>query len=141
MHNFFTIVLIIVLIDKIILKLIKKVIIMISFACKKLDIKDLIMCSFDMNKTDYKLFMFLVDKDDFMTTNEIGIAMGLDRSSIQKSIKRLVEKDLVMRSQENLDGGGYLFTYRVKDKELIKRQILDMINSWNNLVTSELNRW
>lgn len=114
---------------------------MISFACKKLDLKDLIMCSFDMNKTDYRLFMFLIEKDDFMTTNEIGAAMNLDRSSIQKSIKRLVEKDVVMRSQENLEGGGYLFTYRVKDKELIMKQILDMINAWSRLVKAEIDKW
>lgn len=99
------------------------------------------MCSFDMNKTDYKLFLFLINKKRELTTNQISEKIGLDRTSIQKSIKRLVEKTLVLRSQTNLEKGGYLFSYKIKDKELIKKQILDIINSWNRKVNNEIEKW
>lgn len=114
---------------------------MISFACKDIELKDLIMCSFDLNKTDYKLFRFMLQKKEFLTTNEIAQGMNLDRSSVQKSIKRLVEKTLVLRNQENLARGGYIFVYKIKDKDLIKKQILDMIHSWIGKVKNEIDKW
>lgn len=113
---------------------------MISFACKNIDLKDLIMCSFDLNKTDYKLLMFLLGKD-YMTTKEIARGINLDRSSVQKSLKRLVEKMLVNRKQFNLENGGYIFSYRIKDKGQIKKQMLDMISSWNQKVQKEIDNW
>ena len=114
---------------------------MIYFACKNIEIKDLITCTFAMNKTDYKLFTFLLEQDEHLTTNEISEAMDLDRSSIQKSIKRLVEKDIVMRNQENLDKGGYIFSYKVKDKDVIKKKIRETIKKWNEKVEHEISRW
>ena len=114
---------------------------MISFACKKIDLKDLITCSFEMNKTDFNLFTFLMKNDGFMTTHDIADGVGLDRTSVQKSIKRLVEKGIVERHQENLGSGGYTFVYRVKDKDMIKKQMLDRINTWSKMVKSEIDNW
>ena len=114
---------------------------MISFACKTIELKDLITCSFDLNKTDYKLFMSLLSNKGFVTTNEIAKKVKLERSSVQKSIKRLVDKELVLRQQKNLSGGGYLFVYKIKDKPLIKKQILDTISKWNANVKSRIEKW
>ena len=36
---------------------------MISFACKDIDKEELIRCSFELNKTEYKLLMFLMLKN------------------------------------------------------------------------------
>lgn len=114
---------------------------MISFACKQIELKDLIKCSFEMNKTDYNLFIFLLTSKENLTTNEIAKKIGLDRTSVQKSIKRLVEKTLVIRNQENLKRGGYVFSYKIKDKDIIKNQVLDMISGWNKKVKSEVKKW
>ncbi|MGM5484829.1 MAG: MarR family transcriptional regulator [Nanobdellota archaeon] len=113
----------------------------ISFACKQIELKDLVMCSFELNKTDYRLFMFMLGKDQYLTTSEIADLMGLDRSSVQKSIKRLTEKNLVLRKQQNLDKGGYIFSYMIKDKKDIKDQMLSMINNWKSMVEKEINNW
>jgi predicted transcriptional regulator len=114
---------------------------MISFACKKIEIKDIVTCSFELNKTDYNLLVFLLKQKGYMTINDIANDIGLDRTSIQKSMKRLMEKSLVARSQENLEGGGYIFSYMIKDKEKIKKDILEMVNTWNKLVKNEIERW
>lgn len=114
---------------------------MISFACKKIDIKDIIKCSFDLNKTDYNILMFLIRQKEYLSTNDVAGMMDLDRTSIQKSIKRLTQKSLVVRSQQNLEGGGYMFSYRIKDKDQIKKQILEMVSSWNRMVRGEVEGW
>jgi predicted transcriptional regulator len=114
---------------------------MISFACKNIDLKDLVMCSFDLNKTDYKLFNFLIKKKIYLSVNEISEKINLDRTSVQKSLKRLHEKNIVLRLQKNIDSGGYLFTYLIKDKELIKKLMLEMVSEWHQKVKKEVEEW
>jgi predicted transcriptional regulator len=114
---------------------------MISFACKNIDLKDLVICSFDLNKTDYKLFNFLIKQKKYLSINEISEKNNLDRTSIQKSIKRLYEKNIVLRLQKNIVSGGYLFEYKVKDKKQIKEIMLNIVSKWSKKVKNEIEGW
>ena len=114
---------------------------MISFACKNIELKDLVMCSFELNKTDYKLFNFLIKKKKYLSINEISEEMKLERTTIQKSLKRLFEKNIVLRLQKNIDSGGYMFVYKIKDKELIKNIMKEMVSEWYKKVKIEIEAW
>ena len=59
---------------------------MISFACQDIEFKDLLRCSFHMNKTEYNIMIHLLRTDEAYTTTQIGKAMNLDRTTVQKSI-------------------------------------------------------
>ncbi|MFW6378714.1 MAG: helix-turn-helix domain-containing protein [Nanoarchaeota archaeon] len=112
-----------------------------SFACKNIDFKELIMCSFELNKTEYDLFTFLLSQDDPLCTSTIGEMIGKDRTTIQKAIKKLISKDLVNKHQVNLDSGGYTFVYSIKDKQYIKRTMLDLVNKWHEAVIDQIKSW
>ena len=114
---------------------------MIDFGCKKFGIEDIIKCSLGLSRADYKLFSFLLYQQDDLTTQEIAATLGLDRTTVQKSIKNLVTKNVVIRLQENLEKGGYLFKYRIKDKEILKRNILTILSSWTSNAEEEIRRW
>ena len=113
---------------------------MVTFACKKIPQEDLIRCSFDIKKTPYNLLIFLLGQKDPMKINEIAKQMGLERSSIQKAIRVLLEKDLIIRSQKNLDNGGYIYLYRTKNKQEIKQRMRDIITSWYENTKKEIER-
>ncbi|HII71243.1 TPA: MarR family transcriptional regulator [Candidatus Woesearchaeota archaeon] len=113
---------------------------MISFACKKIELSQLIKCSFGMNKTEFNVMMYMLGKEE-MRVEEIAQGMTLERSTVQKAIKNLVEKSIVHRSQENLEKGGYLFRYLIKDKPVIKRMVLESVDTWQRKVVDEINRW
>ncbi len=113
---------------------------MISFACKIIELEDLIKCSFGMNKTEYNVMMFLLGKEE-MTVEEIAKGMNLERSTVQKTIKKLVEKNIVLRTQENLAKGGYIFKYLIKDKPVLKRMILENMEKWYKVVQREIENW
>ncbi len=113
---------------------------MISFACKKIELPELIRCSFGMNKTEYNVMSHMMEQDD-MKVEQIAQGMSLERSTVQKAIKQLVSKDIVLRTQENLDKGGYVFKYLIKDKDVIKRMILESVNNWHKNVVSEVKSW
>lgn len=107
----------------------------------EIELKNLIKCSFELNKTDYDIFIFLMKKEKPLTTNEISIQMSLDRTTVQKSVKRLAEKELVLRAQKNLEKGGYIFTYSIKDKKIIKERMSEIVKKWHDNVQKEINKW
>lgn len=112
-----------------------------DFACKQIKFQELIKCSFGMNKTDYNLLIFLLKNKEYLTVMEISKLTKLDRTTIQKSMKRLHEKDLVVKHQDNLDKGGYIYSYIIKDKKYIKNMMHKIIDTWVNSVTHEISKW
>ena len=113
----------------------------ISFSCKHIDFKDLVMCSFELNKTEYNLLMFLLSQQDSLSATQIGEMTQKDRTTIQKAIKKLFAKQLVLKHQVNLETGGYTFVYRVKDRAYIRGTILDIVNSWHKQVVESVSQW
>jgi predicted transcriptional regulator len=113
----------------------------ISFACKDIEFKDLLRCSFNLNKSEYNVFMFLLKTGKIYTAYRIAAIMHLDRTTIQKAIKKLAEKDLVVRKQENLDKGGYLFHYGINNKDDIKQKMDNIVEKWYDAVLEEIKKW
>ncbi|MFH1590192.1 MAG: helix-turn-helix domain-containing protein [archaeon] len=114
---------------------------MISFACKDIELSELIRCSFNLNKTDYTVFDFFIKNNKEFSVSEVSKKLKLERSSVQKAIKNLVERNLVQRWQINLMKGGYSFLYSIKDKEKVKEDIITIIDSWHKKVKEAINNW
>ncbi len=112
---------------------------MITFACKKIDKEDLIRCSFNLNKTEYKVFMYLLEHPRKQRVIDVAKGLHLTRTSVQKAIKELVNKNLVIRFQKNLPRGGYLFLYQIKERERIKKEMKDIVTSWYKNVLHEID--
>ena len=115
---------------------------MIDFACKEFRLDDIIKCSLGMTKAEFKLVkMFLSTQKEWFTTQEISRELKLDLSTVQRCVKSLHEKDLIIRRQENLDSGGYAFRYQLKKREELRQRIKDTISRWVSRVNDELDRW
>ncbi len=104
---------------------------MIDFACKNISFKELLMCSYALNKTEYNVLMKLMNLKEFISINELSKKMKKERSTIQKAMKKLFEKKLVMRRQMNLTTGGFIYEYKLKNKEELKKEIINLIKSWS----------
>lgn len=113
---------------------------MVTFACKKIPQEDLIRCSFDLRKTSYKLLIHLMKQKRPLRASEIADGIGLERSSVQKALGKLLEKDLVVRSQKNLEKGGYIYFYRTKNKQEIKQRMKEIISNWYENTRKEIER-
>ena len=89
----------------------------ISFACKKIEIKDLIKCSFGFSKTEFKVFNFLLGKDkQTFTVADLSEKVELDRTSVQRALKKLVDKKIVERRAKNLGNGCFFYIYKILHK-------------------------
>lgn len=113
----------------------------ISFSCKNIDFKELIMCSFNLNKTEYTLLLFLLTQQDSLSATQIGEMTKKDRTTIQKAIKKLFEKELVLKHQVNLESGGYTFVYKVKNRDYLRQTILEIVDVWHKKVVESVNKW
>ena len=74
-------------------------------------------------------------------TKSIAKKMKLERTTVQKALKNLLNKQLVRRVQCNLSRGGYVFMYEPNKKEYLKNAIKDIIYKWYKSVEKEIDRW
>lgn len=113
-----------------------------DFACKEIKIEDVIKCALNLTKADLKVMKhFLNETDQWVDTEYLSKALGLDISTIQRSVKKLHEKEILQRSQQNLDGGGYIFRYKAHSRAKIKDIIMTVVNSWAERLEQELVKW
>jgi predicted transcriptional regulator len=114
---------------------------MIDFACKQFNLRDIIKCSLGLTKGDLAVFEHLVKRNGRHRTEEIAHALKVDTSTVQRAVKKLHEKQLLRRTQMNLEGGGYVYVYEANDKRAIRRIIMEIVQSWTKRVEKELETW
>jgi len=113
---------------------------MITFSCKKITEEELTRCSFNLNKTEYNVLIFLLRNDKMRTIFQISKAMELERTTIQKAIKNLVEKGLAKKTQKNLSRGGYIFLYKPNNKDEIKSKMKGLTYKWYKNVEETIDK-
>ncbi len=91
-----------------------------------------------MNKTEYNVLMFLLRKEKEFDIHTLSKKMGLERTTLQKALKRLLDKKLAKRRQVNIKKGGYFFLYNVKNKDSIKVRLLGIIRRWEKTAEEEI---
>lgn len=115
---------------------------MIDFACKSFKLEEVIKCGLGLSRADCKLMQFLIEYDEHeFTTEELAKKLGFNLSTVQRSVKKLHEKEVIYRKQENLSGGGYIFLYKSKEKKVIRKIIMDVVEGWVKKVKAEFDRW
>jgi predicted transcriptional regulator len=101
-----------------------------------------IKCALNLTKADLKVMKyFLNEKEQWVDTEFLSKVLKLDISTVQRSVKKLHEKEILQRTQQNLDGGGYVFKYKINSRTKIKNIIMTVVNSWANRLGQELEKW
>ncbi len=114
---------------------------MIDFACKKFDLEEVIKCSLGLSKSEFRLLKFLVEHEKQFTTEELAKELKLDKSTIQRSVKKMHGKGLLTRGQINQTVGGYVFLYRIKDKNNIRKIVLGTVEGWVGVFREKIGKW
>lgn len=114
---------------------------MIDFACRRFSLEEVIRCGLSLTKADFRILSLFMKEKKSLTSGEIEKSLGLERSTVQRALKKLYEKQILMRSQLNLPSGGYNFYYSVKSKKEIKSLVSSIVGKWVKRVESELGDW
>ncbi len=94
------------------------------------EIKKILRCAFDL--TDLEVNIILMLPPEGMRVKEIQNILKKDRTTIQKSLKILVDKGLIFRESKCCVKGkrGRYFVYRSLEREEIKIKVLESIDKW-----------
>jgi len=76
-----------------------------------------------------------------LTSDKIAKKLNLNLTTVQRALKKLYETGVVIRSQKNLDNGGYIYVYQIKSKKEIHSLIMNVIRKWTKTVELELEQW
>ena len=115
---------------------------MLDFACKQFVIDDIIKCSLGLTKAELKVFKYLAThNEDMYTTDSLAKKVLLDLSTVQRAVKKLHDQNVVLRHQENLTGGGYVFSYQIVKHKFLEHTLMTTLSHWLERVKKELKQW
>ncbi len=103
---------------------------------------EVIKCGLGLSKGDFIVLKELLKNSGTCFTAEM-LAKKTCQSltTVQRATKKLHARGVVIRRQENLDGGGYSFWYSVDSKDRVRKVLLETIDGWSAHVKKELNSW
>jgi predicted transcriptional regulator len=113
----------------------------VNFVCRIITLEDILRCSFGLNKTEIAIMKYLLEEKEELTIEEVMKKIKRDRTTIQRAVKRLFEKELIKRRQINLDKGGYVFVYSPRAKSELKEKVYKIFESFKEAVGKEIQKW
>ncbi|WP_069808196.1 helix-turn-helix domain-containing protein [Vulcanisaeta thermophila] len=95
------------------------------------DIRYILRCILRLSPTEVEIYYLLQHKArEPMTVAEIAKEMGKSRSTIERSLVKLVQLGLVARRPVLAKNGGYTYVYYTKPVDYIKQKLLQLVNAY-----------
>jgi predicted transcriptional regulator len=89
---------------------------------------DLLCCAFGLQSSEIDTYFALLSGNK--TAEEISSDVCLDRSTVQRALKKLLQKQLVVRETKKIERGGYYYIYKALSTNEVRGQILDELDRW-----------
>jgi predicted transcriptional regulator len=84
-------------------------------------IKDLFTNIFDLSPLEVDLVLFLIaNNDTYMTLEELAKETNRDKSTVFRSLQKLVTLGICIKETKTMKGGGYYHTYCAIDVKSFK---------------------
>jgi Predicted transcriptional regulator len=90
----------------------------------------LLECFHGLKDLDKRCFRILIDADAPQTVDDIAESVDRERSTVYRSVQRLLEADIIEKEQINYDEGGYYHVYRPVAPAAIREDMQRLLNDW-----------
>jgi predicted transcriptional regulator len=90
----------------------------------------LLECFHGLGRPERNCYQVVVDAEEPLTVDEIADQVGRERSTIYRSIQRLLQAGLVQKEQINYDDGGYYHVYKPRDPDKVTDEMQRLLNDW-----------
>lgn len=91
--------------------------------------RDIIKRILDLRDTDIAVYRELL-KIKKARVKDISKIIGRDRTTIQRSLNRLVNAGLCCKEKKIMKNGGYFYVYHLKESEEIKSILESCLDNW-----------
>lgn len=95
---------------------------------KIMEEKNILKKHLNLNKAEINVYYELFKSKEYKDIQELVSTLDLDRTSIQRTLNHLIEKELIQRKQINMNR-GFKFIYQVNNKLELKKEILKDLNN------------
>ena len=105
---------------------------------EKLEKHEMLAHLYGITETD-ALAYFHILGENTLNLQEIAEKLNKDRTTAQKTVKKLVEHNLVHRRKINLAKGGIKFNYEAMPFYLVKDKMLEKLDMWHSTAQNKIN--
>ena len=103
---------------------------MAEYLRKDMECEGLLECMHGLKELDKQIFRALIETPEPLTVDEIADEMDRERSTVYRSVQRLLQAGFIQKEQINYDQGGYYHVYEPTDPENVADDMQRMLNDW-----------
>jgi len=92
--------------------------------------ESLLQCFHGLKPLDKHCYEVLVDNTAAATVDEIAEEVDRERSTVYRSIQRLLNTGMIQKEQVNYKNGGYYHVYYPTDPDDVTDAMQRMLNDW-----------
>ncbi|MFB6113669.1 MAG: helix-turn-helix domain-containing protein [Halodesulfurarchaeum sp.] len=97
---------------------------------RDLECDTLLECLYELNDLDRECYSVLSSSGDPMTIDDLSDAVDRERSTVYRSVNRLLERGLLEKEQVNFEDGGYYHVYDTADVQSVASEMERRLNDW-----------
>ncbi len=114
---------------------------MIDFECKDFDLNSILKCSLGLTRAEFDVMNWFLKNRGSVSAEDLVEKTGLDLVTIQKALKKMNEKSILVRTKKSHSSRGYFYEYKLSSKEQIKKRVVETLENWRSRVVSEVEKW
>jgi predicted transcriptional regulator len=84
--------------------------------------RELVQSAFNLGDFEMQVYVAL-SRQGPLRADELGKAMGKDRSTVYRALQKLMSCGLVYRETKSIERGGYFHIYRTISKEMLLKRL------------------
>lgn len=101
---------------------------------------DLLRCMYNLADMDMEALRLMLSEGPFKA-EVLAERLGRDRSTVYRSLQKLVSCQVVTKETRSLDRGGYYHVYAAVPKDLLRERMERCVDEWHSRVTTLLERF
>jgi len=103
------------------------------------DLVEVLSCVFGIEEPELRTYLLLLDTPD-STVEELSDRLNRDRSTVNRNLATLRQKELVSRKRTPIDGGGNTYEYTATPVTDARELLHDTLDDWTDYAHSRIER-
>ena len=101
---------------------------------------EVMRCVFDIQDHETQTYLALRERHE-STVAELAAVLGKDRSSVNRSLTKLLGKGLATREHRLLEAGGYVYQYRAVALAEARRRMHEALAEWTEFMHAKIDEF
>ncbi len=101
---------------------------------------DLLRCMYNLSDMDMEALKLMLSEGPFKA-DDLADRLGRDRSTVYRSLQKLVSCQVVTKETRNLERGGYYHVYAAVPRDVLRERLEHCVEEWHSRVTSLIERF